>query len=268
MSDIDQRFRAERLQRQIAERREAERQANHERYVQRIRAEYSTPAKIIRIDGPIGAGPGEVSARWFRSQLPTDGSPIEVRFHSEGGSVFEAFAIYDLISAYPGRKKARVEAMAFSAASLLLCAFGDVEITPNGYTMLHAPYSESKEVSAGESELLAGLRQRLINLYSQKTRKPVSVISRLVDQETFFDAEASLSLGIVNRVLPVGAGVVARLPQRIVARMKAAALPAKQQWQIAVDEAAKTMPRNKAVASVDKSHPGLRQKMIDETNKR
>ena len=43
--------------------------------------------KTITIDGVIGTGKGEISSRWFQSQLPTDGSEIEVEIHSEGGSV-------------------------------------------------------------------------------------------------------------------------------------------------------------------------------------
>ena len=53
--------------------------------------------KVIRIDGVIGTGEGEVSAAMVRSQLPTNGQPIEVKIHSEGGNVFEGFAIHDEI---------------------------------------------------------------------------------------------------------------------------------------------------------------------------
>lgn len=265
---IDQRFQAERLRRQIAEMETAERKANHQRQLAKVRAEFAKPARTIHIDSVIGDATGEISARWFRSQLPADGSPIVVKIHSEGGSVFEAFAIYDLIEGYRGPKRAVVESMAFSAASLLLCAFDEVDITPNGYVMVHSPHMDGKDLSRSERELLENLRSRMVAIYSQKTGKPISVIDRLIDQETFFDAEASIGLGIASRIASASSAVVARLPQRVLAKLQSSKLSAKAQWQAAVDVAAATMPRAKAITSVDKTHPGLRQKMIAEINNR
>jgi ATP-dependent Clp protease protease subunit len=220
--------------------------------------------RTIRIDGPIGQEPGEISAKWFRSQLPADGSPITVFFHSEGGSVFESFSIFDAIKAYSGRKTAIVESMAFSAASLLLCAFDDVAISPNGYTMVHAPYFDSEELPKSERQLLASLRERMIGIYSEKTGKPIATISKLVDQETFLDAESSISLGIVNRVARASSTVVARMPARILAKIKAASpgATATAKWKAAVAACAGN------VTLANKQNPGLRLKMLAEFNKR
>ncbi len=236
----------------------------------RIRAEQASGPRVIRLDGAIGQEPGEISARWFRAQLPADGSPIEVKFHSEGGSVLEAFAIHDAVVGYRGRKVASVESMAFSAASLLLCAFDEVAISPNGYVMLHAPYFDAEDVPTSERQLLAGLWQKMIGIYSQKTRQPIATITRLVDQETFFDAEASVSRGIVNRIVRASSPVMARMPARVLAKIKAASpgTSATARWRAAVDAKAATMPRSKAIMAVDESHPGLRQQMIAEANRR
>lgn len=266
--DIDQRFQAERLRRQIAEMETAERRANHQRQLAKVRAEFATPARTIHVDSVIGQEPGEISARWFRQQLPADGSPIVCKFHSEGGSVFEAFALYDQIEGYRGPKRAVVESMAFSAASMLLCAFDVVDITPNGYVMVHSPHMDDKDLSRSERELLENLRARMVAIYAKKTGKPTSVIDRLIDQETFFDAEASIGLGIANRIAPASSAAVARLPQRVLAKLQSSKLSAKAQWQAAVDATAATMSRSKAITTVDKTHPGLRQKMIAEANGR
>jgi len=219
--------------------------------------------RTIRIDAPIGTEPGEISARWFRSQLPTDGSPVRVIFHSEGGSVFEAFAIHDAIQAYRGRKTASVESMAFSAASLLLCAFDETTISPNGYVMLHAPHLDGREASGSERALLANLRRRLIDIYASKTRQPVATITRLIDAETFFDAEASVSLGLVDRVLSSRATITARaVPARVLARLSTSTtMNAKARWQAAVRACG-------SVRLADRKHPGLRLAMLAEVNRR
>lgn len=221
--------------------------------------------RTISIDGPIGNQPGELSAKWFKNQLPADGSPIRVAFHSEGGSLFEAFAMLDAIRAYPGRKVASVESMAFSAASMLLCGFDDVSISPNGYVMIHSPYFDRDDVSPSEQLLLGNLRERLVNIYAERTRKPISTISRMIDQETFFDAEAAVSLGIVNRISKASPGVLARrLPQRVLAKLTyrtASARSATARWQSAVLAFG-------SVREADRRNPGLRLAMLAEVNRR
>lgn len=57
----------------------------------------------ITIDGCIGQGDGEISVAMIRAELPKDTTqPIQVDMHSEGGSVFEGFAIHDIFAEYPG----------------------------------------------------------------------------------------------------------------------------------------------------------------------
>lgn len=236
-----------------------------QRKAEQIRAQGDVTT--IRIDGIIGTGEGEISSTWFRSQLPTDGSPIEVKLHSEGGSVFEGFALHDAIKNYSGKKTATVDSMAFSAASVLLCAFDDVSISENGYTMLHAPFFfEGDDAPKSEAELLANLRERMIGIYSQKTGKPKATISRMIDEETFLDAESSIALGLVNRVARASsATVMAKMPVRVLAKIKKTkplGLSATAKWKAAVSACAGN------VSLANKQNPGLRLKMLAEVNNR
>lgn len=225
-----------------------------------IRAEMANGPKVIWLDGPIGQDDGEYSAAWLRSQLPTDNREIVVKIHSEGGSVFEAFAMFDILADYAGPKRCEVASMAFSAASLLPCCFDDSAITPNGYTMIHAPHMESDETTSSEKVLLDELRSKMVDIYSVRTGKPESVIRRLVDNESFFDAEDSVALGLVHRV--AGRNVVAKkLPGRIVAKLKPSTSAAGR-WRAAVDA------NGGDIMKADKQNPGLRLKMLAEVNRR
>lgn len=159
----------------------------------------------IVIDGVIGNGENEISAQFVKSQLPTTGEPIKVKIHSEGGSVFEGFAIYDAIASYPGQKTAVIESSAFSIASFIPMACDQIEITPNGYMMLHNPYvgvEGDDEELAKQSHLLGQLKTNMINAYVQRTGRPEEEIRSILKEETYFNATDAVAMGLVNRITP------------------------------------------------------------------
>ncbi len=162
--------------------------------------------KRITIDGEVGREEGQVSASWVKSQLPPNGiDPIEVCIHSEGGSVIEGFAIYDALKAYAGPKRCVISSSAFSISSFIPMAFDDVEITPNGYLMLHKPYMgcEGDDVTlANRSALLSDMTTNMVNAYAMKSGKSVEEIRAILAVETFMDATTALANGFVNRITP------------------------------------------------------------------
>jgi ATP-dependent protease ClpP protease subunit len=162
--------------------------------------------KKIAIQGEIGTEEGQVSAAWFKSQLPANGvDPIEVSIHSEGGSVIEGFSIFDAIQNYVGPKKCIVASAAFSIASFIPMAFNDVEITPNGYLMLHNPYAACEGDSvefAKMAGVLDGMKTNMVNAYSLKSGKSVDEIKAILDVETYMNASTALANGFVNRITP------------------------------------------------------------------
>jgi len=172
--------------------------------------------KTIRIDGVIGTGPDEVSASMVRDQLPQDGSPIKVVMHSEGGSVFEGFAIHDALAQYPGPKTLAIESSAFSIASFIACAFDDVEISSNGYMMLHNPYAMVEgddEDFARQSEMLGKLKTSMVKAYSERSGKPEEEIKAILKAETYLNAEQAVEMGLAKRI--TGKPVIGRAFARI-----------------------------------------------------
>jgi len=161
--------------------------------------------KEIRIDGIIGSGEGEVNSQMVRAQLPPNGTdPISVKIHSEGGSVFEGFAIYDLLKNYAGPKTATVESCAFSIGSFITMAIDDVAITPNGYMMFHNP---SVAVDGDAEELtktaanLTQFKANMIAAYAAKTGKQPEEILAILGNETFLDARQCVANGFANRIV-------------------------------------------------------------------
>lgn len=162
------------------------------------------PPKAIRIDGVIGTGKDEISAAMVRDQLPENGTdPIAVKMHSEGGSVFEGFAIHDAFAAYQGPKSLSIESSAFSIASFIAMAFDDVEISSNGYMMLHNPYAAAEgddEEFAKQSQMLGQLKTSMVSAYAKRSGKSEDEIKAILKAETYLNAEQSVAMGFAKRI--------------------------------------------------------------------
>lgn len=184
--------------------------------------------KVIRIDGVIGQGEDEVSADSVRKNLPANGTdPIRVSIHSEGGSVFEGFAIYDAFVNYSGPKTLSVETTAFSIASFIAMAFDDIEMSPNAYLMLHNPRvnieGDDDELSS-KAELIGQLKTNMIEAYAKRSGKTIDEIKAILKTETYYNATAAVANGFANRITskPVQARAFARLdrmPHGVVAAL-------------------------------------------------
>lgn len=159
--------------------------------------------KTIVLDGVIGTGAGEISSNWFAAQLPTDGTEIHVKVHSEGGSVVEGFRIYDLAAAYAGPKSCTVESAAYSIASFIPMAFDSVEIAPNGYMMLHNPYmgveGDDEELTK-KGAFLAKLKTNMIEAYAKKSGMPEEQVATILKAESYLNAREVVALGLADRV--------------------------------------------------------------------
>lgn len=153
--------------------------------------------------------------------------PMIARIHSEGGEVFEGFAMYDDFKSYPGPKKCIIESAAFSIASYVAMAFDQVEITTNGYLMIHNPWSVTEGDDAEHAKnamLLAKLKESMVGAYREKTGKSEQEILSIMKNETFFNATEALAFGLVNTIAskPVVAKPFARkkqMPQRVFASL-------------------------------------------------
>jgi ATP-dependent Clp endopeptidase proteolytic subunit ClpP len=178
----------------------------------------------IKLYGSIGY-PGITSAT-FKSLL-ADCDPSQelvIRIDSEGGSVFDGLGIHDAITAWPGPVRAIVESSAFSIASFIAMAAGKVEITENGYLMLHNPYTvtegDSEELQK-QADLLGKLRDSMVSAYATKTGKSREEVEAAMRAETWLDAREAQASGYVDSILPTARKSVAvarftgNMPERV-----------------------------------------------------
>jgi ATP-dependent protease ClpP protease subunit len=222
----------------------------------------------------IGVFGEEILLEDVRSHLRAAGSePIQCRIFSEGGEVPEAFAIFNALRAYPGKKTAIVDA-AFSAASYVAMAFDEVLMPSNGYFMIHNAHMDDAEMSQQEKKLLDSMQHELAKVYSCRTGQSSGTIRSMMAQETFLTATESVRYGFADRVanetaLSIAARMHPRfkgIQRRISARLKGN--NPKAQWLSEVRSlTSKGVPFAKAVKRVEASHPGLRQRVVDAANR-
>jgi len=140
--------------------------------------------------------------------------PLLVRIHSEGGSVSDGLAIYDAIKAYAGPKKAVIESAAFSIASHIAMAFEDIEITENGYLMIHNPHmdvSGDDSAHAQAADCLSKLKESMVTAYASKTGKTRDEVLAIMAAETWVNAKEALANGYVSRITPPQLKAVAKM---------------------------------------------------------
>lgn len=158
----------------------------------------------IKLYGVIGE---EVRAVEVKQQLDAmdQTQPLTVRIHSEGGSVSDGLAMYDAFTAYAGPKRAVIESAAFSIASYIAMAFDQVEITENGYLMIHNPHMEiagDDAALAHGSAVLSKLKDSMVQAYSQKTGKSTEEVLAIMAAETWINAKEALASGYVSKITP------------------------------------------------------------------
>jgi len=166
----------------------------------------------IKLYGVIGE---DVTAVDVKTQLDAmdQTQPLVVRIHSEGGAVSDGLAMYDAFRSYAGPKRAVVESAALSIASHIAMAFDDLEITENGYLMIHNPHMEvagDDLAHAQAADCLSQLKESMVTAYSSRTGKSRDEVLAVMANETWINARDALAGGYVSRIMPPQLRAVAK----------------------------------------------------------
>jgi hypothetical protein len=82
-------------------------------------------------------------------------------------------------------------------------ACDEIDITPNGYMMIHRPYSEIEgddEQMTNHAELVRDMRGKMTAAYARRSGRPEDQIAEMMERTTFLNANQCLSFGFVNRI--------------------------------------------------------------------
>ena len=148
----------------------------------------------------------DVTPAEFKKELNSSTGPVTIWINSPGGDVFAAAQIYNMLREYPGKVTIKIDGIAASAASVIAMAGDEVLMSPVSTMMIHNPWT----IAAGDSKdfdkvirELNTVKETIINAYQTKTGMDRDELSKLMDDETFFDVnwaiEHKFADGVIER---------------------------------------------------------------------
>ncbi len=136
----------------------------------------------------------------FRREL-ADCGPVTVYINSPGGDVFAGAAMYAALTEHPHKVTVKIMGIAASAASVVAMAGDETLISPVGYLMVHDPWSfiagNARELEH-EAQVLREIGEGIVNAYTRKTGKSTDEIKKLLEAETYMNAQSAIENGFCD----------------------------------------------------------------------
>ncbi|WP_302490403.1 head maturation protease, ClpP-related [uncultured Dialister sp.] len=170
----------------------------------------ATGSRVLKLNGVISDETwygDEVTPGIFNDELHEGEGDITVWIDSPGGDCFAAAQIYNMLKDYKGKVTVRIDSLAASAASVIAMAGDTVEISPVAMMMIHNPVTLSFGNAADMQkaiDMLNEVKASIMNAYQLKTGLSRNKISKLMDDETWFNAKKAVELGFADSVLYSG----------------------------------------------------------------
>ena len=146
----------------------------------------------------------DVTPALFAEELNSGDGDITVWINSPGGDCVAAAQIYNLLMDYKGDVTVKVDGIAASAASVIAMAGNKVYMSPVSMMMIHNPITIAMGDEAEMEkaiEMLAEVKESIMNAYEIKTGLSRAKISHLMDAETWMNANKAKELGFIDGIL-------------------------------------------------------------------
>lgn len=138
---------------------------------------------------------------------------LTVRINSPGGSVFDGFAIYNMIRQREGNTTVYVDGLAASSASVIAMAGDEVIMGQASMLMIHDPctmaFGDAAEMTK-TADTLDKIKESIVAAYASRSDRGEDAISQMMTDETWFTADEAVDAGFASRV-EEGKAVVSNL---------------------------------------------------------
>ena len=115
-----------------------------------------------------------------------------------------AAQIYNMLTQYEGNVTVKIDGIAASAASVIAMAGNTVLMSPVSMMMIHNPatvaFGDHAEMQKA-IDMLAEVKESIINAYVIKTGLTRAKLSHLMDAETWMDANKAIELGFADDII-------------------------------------------------------------------
>lgn len=146
----------------------------------------------------------DITPAMFKEELFAGSGPITVWINSPGGDCIAASQIYTMLMDYKGDVTVKIDGIAASAASVIAMAGTEVLMAPTALMMIHNPAT----IAMGDHDdmkkaisMLDEVKESIINAYEIKTSLSRDKLSKLMDAETWMNANKAVELGFADGVL-------------------------------------------------------------------
>lgn len=158
----------------------------------------------------------DVTPQMFKEELMDGSGNITVWINSPGGDCVAAAQIYNMLREYEGNVTVKIDGIAASAASVIAMAGDKVLMSPVSMMMIHNPmtiaFGDSSEMQKA-IDMLAGVKDSIINAYEIKTGLSRVKLAHLMDAETWMDANKAIELGFADEIIQRNGAVDMEVPQ-------------------------------------------------------
>ena len=146
----------------------------------------------------------DITPQLFKDELMSGSGDITVWINSPGGDCVAAAQIYNMLMDYKGNVTVKIDGIAASAASVIAMAGTKVLMSPVSMLMIHNPMTVAMGDTAEMQkaiEMLASVKESIINAYEIKTGLSRAKLSHLMDAETWMDATKAMELGFADEIM-------------------------------------------------------------------
>ena len=166
-----------------------------------------TTERVLELNGTIAEESwfdDDVTPQLFKEELNAGNGDITVWINSPGGDCVAAAQIYNMLSNYAGKVTVKIDGIAASAASVVAMAGDKVLVSPVSMMMIHNPATIAWGDSAEMQKAIAMLdevKESIINAYEIKTGLDRKKLSKLMDAETWMDANSAVEYGFADEIM-------------------------------------------------------------------
>ena len=165
------------------------------------------PERTLYLNGTISETSwldDDLTPQMFKDELNAGEGDITVWINSPGGDCVAAAQIYNMLIDYNGNVTVKIDGIAASAASVIAMAGTRVMMSPVSMLMIHNPmtmaFGNTAEMQKA-IDMLGEVKESIINAYELKTSLSRGKISRLMDAETWMNANMAVELGFADGIL-------------------------------------------------------------------